>query len=633
MNTARISSRTLAGAGLIIAIASLAGSPVCLAQATAEAPAPAAAKQKTTSTVALIEIEDGLAERSKTLGLSGQGTQTTLRDVLAAMRQIAEGNDHNALVIRLKDAALPSAHVEELSSAIKKIRASGKKVFLFAEGYSNTEFALGAACDQVLLQKGGEVMYAGMHMEEMFLADMFKWVGIKPDFVQVGDYKGASEQYNNSKPSPQWDANINALLDAMWNNHRAKVKAGRKLSDEQLDTAMKDTWMADGQKAIKAGLIDAVVDLPDLDKHIAGVLGTSEVEFDDSVLPDHEAKMEEMAANPFAMLKMFTTKPNTEPKRDTIAVVHVDGAIIDGESTEGGLMGGDGSVGSRTLRRALAEIEDNDKVKGVVIRIDSPGGSAIASEVIWQGVKRVSDKKPVWVSIGNMAASGGYYIAVSGQKIYVNPSSIVGSIGVVGGKMTLAGVYDKLHINTVSRSRGPRAGMFASNAPWTDEERTLVRQKMTETYELFTSRVTAGRPGIDLSKTAEGRLFVGSDAIGLKMADKVGGLTDAIGDMATSLSLADGKYDVLDYPAPKSFAETLENMFGGFGVTAPLKRGNASLPAGFTVGGGPVSEIVAVGKSIMGEQPFNQVASGLQALLQLRKEPVILVSPRVLIFK
>jgi len=307
--------------------------------------------------------------------------------------------------------------------------------------------------------------------------------------------------------------------------------------------------------------------------------------------------------------------------------VHIDGAIIDGESTSGGLMGGSG-VGSRTIRRTLSDLEDNKLVKGVVLRIDSPGGSAIASEVIWQGVKRLGKSKPVWISIGNMAASGGYYIAVAGDKVYLNNSSIVGSIGVVGGKFALGGLMEKLHINTVSRSRGPRAAMESMANPWNESDRKLVRQKMEDTYKLFTSRVSQGRAGIDLAKTAEGRLFVGQDAVNLKMADKVGTLADTVGDMATELKLASGSFDVMDFPEPMSFADMIENLAGSFGAgaTAPAGQFGASRTI-------VTSTLAEAARQVLGDQVYLQARDTMGAAMQLRREKVLLVTPSVLIFR
>jgi protease-4 len=285
-------------------------------------------------------------------------------------------------------------------------------------------------------------------------------------------------------------------------------------------------------------------------------------------------------------------------------------------------------VGSRTVRNALEDILTEDLVKGVVVRIDSPGGSATASEIIWQGVKRVAEKKPVWVSVGSMAASGGYYIAVSGSKIYVNPSSIVGSIGVVGGKMSMEDLYKNLRVNVVGRGRGPMAEMFASHRVWSEEQRATVRAKMTETYELFTSRVSAGRPGIELSQTAEGRLFTGDKAIALKMADKLGGLRVAIEDMASELSLDD--YEVLDYPAPRAFPDVLKDAMGSF-VSAP-----GAIGAGIGAPGATPSAPAIVGgvvREVLGEKAWRQMAPSVEAFMQLRDHKVLLVSPRMIVFR
>ncbi|MFT3685344.1 MAG: signal peptide peptidase SppA [Phycisphaerales bacterium] len=335
-----------------------------------------------------------------------------------------------------------------------------------------------------------------------------------------------------------------------------------------------------------------------------------------------------MSGSPFAILGSLFTEAEYKPHRATIAVLHIDGAIADGESGRGGLLSKESEVGSRTIKRTIEDLIDNKHIKGVVLRIDSPGGSAVASEMIWQSVKRLRKTKPVYVSVGGMAASGGYYIAVSGERIYVNPSSIVGSIGVVGGKVALAGAYEKLHINVVPRTRGPHAGVLGGSAtPWSDAEKKLVRDKMTETYQLFTSRVSAGRTGIDLAKTAEGRLFVGQQAIDLKMADRLGGLETAREDLAKTLNLKTGTYDVMDYPAPESFAEAIGGMLENFGVGASASRVNAAAP-------GPIAtEVRRIIRSVVGSANEQRLTTAMSALWQMRDEPVILASPRVLIFK
>jgi protease-4 len=614
-------TRSIAASLLVLA----AGAPMALAATASPAPAPnapASAPQAEKVKVATIELKGVLADRKappNPFGFAGAGR--SMREVLAALDTAAGRADLAGVLIQLKDAQINSAQIEELGRAMKRLRDAGKKVHLFSYGYGTGELLLGSFADEVIVQSGGGVSLPGMHMDEMYLADMLAWVGAKPDMVQVGDYKGASETIANSKPSGPWNQNIDQLLDSMYANVRSHLKAGRKMDDAALDKAMDAAWMATADDAKRVGLVDAAVDLAGLAEHLKARYG-KDVSWDKSLLGDADKKPD--FSNPFAIFaQLMSASAEREPTQPTIAVLHIDGAIVDGNSGGGGLFGGGDSVGSITVRRALSKIEANDMVKGVVVRIDSPGGSAIASEVIWQGLKRVAAKgKPVWVSVGSMAASGGYYIAVAGDRVYVNPSSIVGSIGVVGGKIALGGVYEKLKINVVSRSRGPRAAMNGGAAPWNDEQRGYVRQRMKDIYDLFASRVTAGRTGINLSETAEGRLFTGGKAVELKMADRIGGLQDAVDDLAKDLGLSAGAYEIMDYPAPPGIDEVLGQMFG---ANAPGVSGVATRLT--------AAQFDAVGTELLGPAQWRAARRAMAGLFELRREPVLLTSPSVLIVR
>ncbi|MFO0855851.1 MAG: S49 family peptidase [Phycisphaerales bacterium] len=570
--------------------------------------------------VGRIDLEGKLLEQLPEMSFLLGGTKEhTLRSVVTAIKDAANDGDIDALMIRFKDAEITSTQVQEIAEAIKVFKESGKKVHVFSDAYGPTELMLGAYADEVIAQAGSGVSMPGMYMEEMFLADTLAWAGVKADFVQVGDYKGASEALARNAPSPQWDQNINQLLDSLYANMRAPILQGRKMSDSQLDSAMGDLWMSDADQAKKLGVLDTVIDLPTIPQHLREQYDHP-IAWDTNVLPEHESTLD--LSNPFALLGMLGQKPDYSTSGPTIAVIHINGPIIDGESKSGGgIMGGGPSVGSRTIRNAIEDLIKNDDIKGVVIRINSPGGSAIASEVIWQGFKRLAEKKPVWTSVGNMAASGGYYIAVSGEKIYANPSSIVGSIGVVGGKMTLKDLYGKFKVNVVGRGRGPKASMFASDVPWSEQDISDVRKKMTDTYELFTKRVSEGRKGIDLSKTAEGRLFTGDKAVNMKMVDKVGGLDVAVKDLADSLKLAD--FDVKDYPAPRSFQEVIQESLGGM-VSAPNIAGHSPLSRG---------QMFSVIREIIGDKAYAQIEPQLQGMMQMREGKVLLMSPSALVFK
>lgn len=568
--------------------------------------------------VGLLELEGSPADKPTPFDwLLGPEAEPTLRQIVNAIEEAADDN-LDTLVIRLKDAELNRAQVEELGAAMKTLSAAGTKVCVFSDAYGGDELSLATYADEVVIQSGGGVMLPGIYMEEIFLADALSWIGVKADFVQVGDYKGANEMFMNAEPSPAWDQNITQLLDSLYENMRAEFRSGRKLSDGQLDRAMERAWLAEAAEAVEVGLVDAAVDLPDLGAHLAG--GKAGAVAWIEIKPTSDAKPAADMSNPFAIFSILSKKPVHKPTGPTIAVLHIDGTIVDGDSQSGGLMGGGGSTGSRTVRNALEDILREPEIKGVVIRVDSPGGSATASEVMWQGIRRVAEVKPVWVSVGAMAASGGYYVSVAGDRIYVNPSSIVGSIGVVGGKFSLGGLYDTLKIRVKPRARGPMAAMLNSTEPWTAEQVALVRERMSKVYDLFTRRVAQGRGGIDLSKTAEGRLFTGSKAVGLKMADKIGGLDTAVEDLAAELGLA--TYDVMDYPGPKGFDEILEEMFSGM-ASSPI--GGARRDA--------AAEVAGVLREIVGPDAWPVFSEALGAIMQLRREPVLLTMPRALIFR
>ena len=564
--------------------------------------------------LAVIQIEGTPAEVEVGYSWIGDGTET-LMGIINTIDTLSYDKEFSGLVIRLKDSALSTTQVEEIGSAIDRLRRNDKPVHIFAEGYNTTDLLLASYADEIILQEGGYVSFPGLHAEELYLADTLEWLGVKAQLVQVGDFKGANEQMTRATPSPAWEENISALLDSMYENMRSIILEGRGMSERELDAAMEEIWSASGQEAIDAGVIDSVVDLPDLRDHLSD-------EYDADITwvsdPYDIGDSSVSTISPFAIFSGIASPQRQQVHIDhpTIAVLHINGTIIDGDSTTGGLLGGSDSVGSRTIRNAIESILAEDLIKGVIVRINSPGGSAVASEMMWQGIERLKEEKPVWVSVGNIAASGGYYVLSAGDRVFVNPSSVVGSIGVVGGKYAMGELYEKAKIHVVERSRGPMGGLFSSTRGWDSDQLALMRSEMTETYDLFTSRVEAGRSGIDLSKTAEGRLFVGQDAIDLNMADEIGGIDDAVNELASEVELGD--FDVVHFPQPPSIEEVLMEQFGRF-----LRSPQIAID---------VHPLEGMLRGALGDERFESIADSLNGLLLLRKERVLLVSPRVLYF-
>lgn len=564
--------------------------------------------------LAVVEVSGTPAEVDVGFTWLGDGSNTLL-GMVNTIDTLAYDKEFEGLVIRLKDSALGVTQVEEIGQAISRYRKTGKKVHVFAEGYNTSDLLLASFADEIILQAGGFVSFPGLHMEEMYMADTLSWVGVQAQLVQVGDYKGANETMTRSAPSQAWDQNISGLLDGMYANMRSIIMDGRGMNDRRLDDAMGVVWAANGEEAIEADIIDAVVDLPELKVYLEEQY---DAEIDWVADPYSVAERGVDRSSPLAMFgALMADSGPVHIDHPTIAILHIEGTIIDGDSASGGMFGGGSSVGARTIRNTIETMLKEDLIEGVVVRINSPGGSAIASEVMWQGIERLKSEKPVWVSVGNMAASGGYYVLSAGDKVFVNPSSVVGSIGVVGGKYAMGELYEKAKINIVERSRGPMGDLFSASSPWDAAQLKLMREEMTETYDLFTSRVEAGRRGINLDETAAGRLFVGSDAIGLRMADEIGGLDDAINGLAGELEMGD--FDVIHFPQPPSFEDMFLGSLGQF-LQSPAT----------TLG---TSQLEVMLRSILGDQRYLAVVDTLNALSLLRDEKVLLVSPRAVYFK
>ncbi|MEM1167243.1 MAG: S49 family peptidase [Planctomycetota bacterium] len=574
------------------------------------------------ATVGYIELEGAPGDRPlEQAAFLLEAADPTLTDYIATFERIADGNEPvDAVVLRLREPTISLSDALELGQAIEAASASGTPVHVFTENYGPIELVLGAHADEVIAQSGGSVTLPGLYSEEIYLLDALEWLGLTPQFVQIGDYKGAADPFTNREPSEAWEENISRLLDELYAALRAPLLRGRELTDTQLDAAMDHLIFATVSDGMELGLIDRELDRPALDDHLAAVYGDDFVYDDELVIPEGGMGVDLENASFFEVFatlqQVFGEQGRPEPTRDTIAVVHIDGPIMDGRSSSGGLTGSP-TVGALTIRKALAEIASEDLIRGVVVRIDSPGGSATASENIYLGLQQVRfEGKPVYGSVGDMAASGGYYIACGTEQLWVNDASIVGSIGVVAGKLAAEEMLGKLNMHVVGRARGPRADLLGSTQ-WSDDDLDLIRDRMQDVYDLFTERVVGAREGIDLDETAEGRLFAGEAAVERNMADGLGSLRDAVGALADEIGLEPGTFDVRHYPEPPTFAELLEESFGG------VHSGDAFRQAAAT----------ELGRAAFGDHRWDAVSAHLEALMLLRDHPVVLVSPRALIVR
>lgn len=539
----------------------------------------------------------------------------SLQGVLRQLRHVAEGDDYLGVVLYLDYPELGMTQIEAIAASIAAVRATGKKVFTFAEAYDLPTYLLACSADQILLQQRGQVMIPGIGVEEMYLAGLLEKIGMKADFVQVGKFKGAQDPLTRTGPSPEWDQNIDALLDDVYASVLERIATGRNMTQKQVEALFADAWTMTDADYVRRRVVDRVVD--------RDLISVTEVEFGDDFVWDDsmgDAAATQTQTNAFAFFQTLFQASAPRPRRQSIAVVHANGPIMNGESTYGdGLFSGD-TIGSRTISEVLSDAAEDDLIKGVVIRVDSPGGSAMASEVIWQSVRSLAEAKPVFVSVGSTAASGGYYIACAADEIYVNPDSIVGSIGVVGGKLIAGGLYEKIGVHVHRRSRGPLGDMFNSVEPFSDRQRELLRSAFEKTYAQFTERVRTGRGArlADVEGVAQGRLFTGRQAVKNGLADQLGDVGDAVRAMAGRLNLEPGAYDVVNLPPPMSLPEFLEQMFGGrAGAQASLES----------------SMLRQTAEKALGSARWRAVRDVLGGLVQLQREPVLTLMPAAIVIR
>lgn len=560
--------------------------------------------------------------------VSEQDAGLSLKLVVEALDRVAKDPAMHGLVISLEEPSLSLSQIDQIAAAVHRVRDAGKKVLAFAESYDMSSYMLAAACDEILLQHKGRVELHGLGVEEMYLAGTLEKIGVKADFIQVGQYKGADEALTRKGPSEAWNQNFDALLDDMYAQVVQRITQGRNMTQAELEALFTDVWWLTDEALVERKVVDHLCDR-DLLTVTQATWG------EDFTWIDLDAPKQAAAPqNPLAMMSLLFQEHSPRIRQPSIAVIWAQGEITSGESAAhaprhgrspgaspaAGLLSST-NIGSKTIIKAIEDARDNDMIKGIVVFVDSPGGSAIASELMWQAVRDLAQYKPVYVVVGSMAASGGYYIACAADKIYVSSSSIVGSIGVVGGKIVLGDLYEKLGVNVYRRSRGPMGDMFNSVEPFTQDQRQAIQKAFESTYEQFLDRVNTGRGErlANVKAVAEGKLFTGQQAIDNGMADELGGIGEAVHDMAAELNLQPGQFGVIDLPGPMNFGEFLERTFGG--VHGPAIGVQVNV------------DTLATLKQVMGPKVWQAAGPVLSGLLLLQHEPVLTLMPAAIVVR
>jgi len=433
---------------------------------------------------------------------------------------------------------------EEIRDAITDFRSSGKPVYAYLEFGLNKEYYIATACNKIIVPPPGELFINGLAADVMFFRGSLDKLGIYPDIYQIGKYKSAGDMFTQKKMTDAHRQYINELLDDLFGRYVNTIAQARNKTPDEM-RALIDNAPYNATQAKQAGLIDDTLYRDDVEKQFKKLLGYKDSDTFTLVRSTdyRDVSPESLGLN----------------KGERIAVIYASGDIGSGSSQNS--PSGDQSIGSDTLSRALNDAAADKTIKAIVLRIDSPGGSGLASDIIWHAVEAANQKKPVVVSMSDVAASGGYYISASAAKIIAQPSTITGSIGVVAGKPVMRGFYDWLGISNEYVLRGKTAGIFRETEKFSDEERAKFEEWIKNTYyNDFVPKVAKGRKKDPqyIDSVAQGRVWTGAQAKDRSLVDDFGGLDKAI-EVAKQLANipADKGVERVVLPYPTTFLQQL----------------------------------------------------------------------------
>jgi protease-4 len=514
------------------------------------------------------------------------GGRMSFRDLISRLKKAGDDSAIKAIVLVAEDQELGSAQREEVRQVMARIRDVNKKeILVHSDSLAMGDYVLFAGASRLSVVPTADLWITGMHGEAPYLRGLLNKIGVTPDFLTCGEYKSAAEIFMREGPSPAAEKMQNWLLDSIFATNVRLIAEGR-----HVDEAKVKDWIDGGpyvaEKAKAAGLVDAVETREAFTQLLKERFGNDLV-FQHKYGEKKQTDLD--FSSPFAMFKIWGDLLNEGKKKktgkDAVGIVYVEGPISLGK---GQVSPFDSETGAHStdIRKALDEAARDDSVKAVVLRVDSPGGSAVASDIILAATLDVKAKKPFIVSMGNVAGSGGYYVTCGSNTVYADAATITGSIGVVAGKFATTPMWNKIGITFKSYQRGANAGLLSSDHPFTAEEKQRMQGWMDDIYGVFKKHVTDSRAkklAKPIDELAGGRVYTGEQALKLGLVDKIGTLQDAIAQAASEAKISD--YDVRAIPAPKNFIEKImEESTGGKEssheidvTTGPTLQGGTSL--------------------------------------------------------
>ena len=500
------------------------------------------------SMVLTVDLERGFRQNGDggPLARLTEGRDYVLPDIAGAIAKAASDPNVKGLFATIGGSGLGMAGTQEIRDAVAAFRASGKPAVLFSEsmgesGNGTLAYYLASSFGQIWLQPSGEIALQGFMAEGPYIKGFLDMWGVQPQFSGRWEYKSAIETFTESGMSAAHKENVNALLDSWMTQTVAGIALSRKL-DERRVRGLVGGGPFLASEALSAGLVDQLGYRDQAEDAVTEAVGEAEqVDVSDyaDTLNDHGLG---------------------------IAVITGQGAIHRGGKDDP--LGGDNDgFASDIIADAFRDAVDDDDVKGILFRVDSPGGSYTASDTVWREVVRArAAGKPVVVSMGDVAASGGYFVGMAADRVIAEPGTVTGSIGVFTGKFVLKDLWPRLGVNWDGLSRGDNAAMWSANHPFTPAQWDRVNQVLDQIYKDFTSKAVDGRkiPADRIEQLARGRIWSGSDALRLGVVNELGGFETALSALRDLLKVApDAAVDLIPYPRPKSPLKMVQDLMSG----------------------------------------------------------------------
>lgn len=479
-----------------------------------------------------------------------------LNDIRASLENAAKDDKIKGIYLDIQGVDAGMATVEEIRNSLLKFKESGKWIVSYSEIYTQKAYYLASVSDELWLNPQGMVEWRGLGAQLMFLKGMFEKLEVEPQIIRYGKFKSAVEPLMLDKMSEANRLQTMTYMSDLWNKMLAGISEGRGKTVAELDALAQDAKIQNGKDALDNGLVDALLYKDQVMSNIRTRLS----------IEDEDKKIDFISLGKYKNAPKAKDDDDKSGKKEKIAVIYAVGSIEGGD-------GDSETIGSEKISAEIRKARKDDKVKAIVLRVNSPGGSALASDVIWREMVLAKEAKPVVVSMGDVAASGGYYIACAADTIVAQPNTITGSIGVFGVLMNAQKLINNklgIMVDTVKTNRF--ADLGTPFRPLTDVERDIIQNGVNEIYHDFITKVGEGRgmTTAEVDSIGQGRVWSGEDALEIGLVDLLGGIDDAI-EIAARMAKVEN-YRVVEYPAKKDpMQEILENITGK-GEEALLKH-------------------------------------------------------------